>query len=241
VLELVTQPADATELHIVPMGAYVVDRALLLAELDALAAVEARSAPEDCIESPPGAGADLATHLLPALLDRHPVHAYRFGGERGRVTPDRYWTDLESTDAYFDANMALLQAEPPLDLYQPDWNILTYQGQYPPARTVPGPSSGNEGIFVNSMLAAGTVIRGGGVSHSVLFPLVEVEDGAIVDEAILFEGVRVGEGAQIRRCICDKDVVIGPGERIGFDQAADRARFEVSPGGVVVVTKGQRI
>jgi glucose-1-phosphate adenylyltransferase len=91
------------------------------------------------------------------------------------------------------------------------------------------------------MLAAGTVIRGGGVSHSVLFPLVEVEDGAIVDEAILFEGVRVGEGAQIRRCICDKDVVIGPGERIGFDQAADRARFEVSPGGVVVVTKGQRI
>ncbi len=240
VLEL-TQPAETSGPYSAPIGAYVIDRDLLLAELDALVAVEARSAPEDCVQSPPGAGADLAMHLLPALLDRHPVHAYRFGGERGRVTRDRYWTDLDSTDAYFDANMALLQADPPLDLYQPDWNILTYQGQYPPARTVPGTGSGNEGIFVNSMLAAGTVIRGGGVSHSVLFPLVEVEDGTIVDEAILFEGVRVGEGAQIRRCICDKDVVIGPGQRIGFDLAADKARFHVSRGGVVVVPKGCRV
>jgi len=224
-----------------PMGVYVVDKQLLLAELDALAAVEAEAAPAASAESPPGAGADLATHLLPRLLDRGRVFAYRFGGERGRVTPDRYWSDLGSTDAYFRANMALLEAEPPLDLYQPDWNILTYQGQYPPARTVPGAKSGTEGIFVNSMLAAGTVIRGGGVSHSVLFPQVQVDDGAIVDEAILFEGVKVGEGAQIRRCICDKDVVIGPGARIGFDRAADEARFEVSPNGIVVIPKGQQV
>ncbi len=224
-----------------PMGVYVVDKALLLAELDALAAAEADAAPAACAESPPGAGADLATHLLLPLLAREKVYVYRFGGERGRVTPDRYWSDLASTDAYFRANMALLEAAPPLDLYQPDWNILTYQGQYPPARTVPGATSGNEGIFVNSMLAAGTVIRGGGVSHSVLFPLVTVADGAIVDEAILFEGVQVGEGAQIRRCICDKDVVIGARAQIGFDRAADAARFEVSPDGIVVVPKGQRV
>ncbi|MCG6939790.1 MAG: glucose-1-phosphate adenylyltransferase [Thiohalocapsa sp.] len=236
-------PADlpTDTLFDAPMGVYVVDRSLLLAELDALAAAEADAAPAAFAESPPGAGADLATHLLPRLLDRETVCAYRFGGERGRVTPDRYWSDLGSTDAYFRANMALLAADPPLDLYQADWNILTYQGQYPPARTVPGPKSGNEGIFVNSMLASGTVIRGGGVSHSVLFPLVQVEDGAIVDEAILFEGVKVGEGAQIRRCICDKDVVIGPGERIGFDRAADEARFDVSPDGIVVIPKGQTV
>ncbi len=223
-----------------PMGVYAVDRQLLLAELDALAAAEADAAPAASAESPPGAGADLATHLLPRLLDRERVCAYRFGGERGRVKPDGYWSDLGSTDDYFRANMALLEAAPPLDLYQPDWNILTYQGQYPPARTVPGAKSGNEGIFVNSMLAAGTVIRGGGVSHSVLYPLVQVDDGAIVDEAILFEGVKVGEGAQIRRCICDKDVVIGPGKQIGFERAADEARFEVSPDGIVVIAKGQQ-
>ncbi len=234
-------PADGQAIYDAPMGVYLVDKALLLAELDALAAAEAKAAAAADAASPPGAGADLALHLLQPLLERETVYAYRFGGERGRVTPDQYWSDLGSTDAYFRANMALLEAAPPLDLYQPDWNILTYQGQYPPARTVPGANSGNEGIFVNSMLAAGTVIRGGGVSHSVLFPQVEVDDGAIVDEAILFEGVKVGEGAQIRRCICDKDVVIGPGERIGFDRAADEARFDVSPDGIVVIPKGQRV
>jgi glucose-1-phosphate adenylyltransferase len=234
-------PPDPAATFDAPMGVYVVDKALLLAEIDSLAAAEAEATPRASAESPPGAGTDLATHLLAPLLGRETVCAYRFGGERGRVTPDRYWSDLGSTDAYFRANMALLEAAPPLDLYQPDWNILTYQGQYPPARTVPGATSGNEGIFVNSMLAAGTVIRGGGVSHSVLFPLVEVEDGAIVDEAILFEGVKVGPGAQIRRCICDKDVVIGPGERIGFDRGADEARFHVSADGIVVIPKGRRV
>ncbi|NBC49729.1 MAG: glucose-1-phosphate adenylyltransferase [Gammaproteobacteria bacterium] len=219
------------------MGVLLIDKALLLEQIERLAAVT-----EVEMES----GVDLTTQFLTPFLEGRidtPLQpsAYRFGGERGRVTPDRYWSDLGSTDAYFRANMDLLKAESPLDLYQADWNILTYQGQYPPARTVPGPSSGNEGIFVNSMLAAGTVIRGGGVSHSVLYPRVEVEDGAIVDEAILFEGVRVGTNARVRRCICDKDVVIPPGARIGEDRRADAERFEVSDDGIVVIRKGRSL
>jgi glucose-1-phosphate adenylyltransferase len=219
------------------MGVVLIDKSLLLERIDQMADVA-----ENGMES----GVDLATQLLAPILNGRvdmskPPIAYRFGGERGRVTPDRYWSDLRSTDAYFRANMDLLKAESPLDLYQDDWNILTYQGQYPPARTVPGPSSGNEGIFVNSMLAAGSVIRGGGVSHSVLYPRVQVEDGAIVDEAILFEGVHVGANARVRRCICDKDVVIPPGASIGEDRRADAERFEVSDGGIVVIRKGQSL
>jgi glucose-1-phosphate adenylyltransferase len=164
------------------------------------------------------------------------VVGYRFGGERGRVTPDRYWCDIADIDAYYAANMALLETEPPLDLYQEDWNILTYQGQYPPARTVPG-RSGTEGIFVNSMLAAGTIITGGGVNRSILFSRVRVGDGAIVEDSILFNGVCIGEGANVRRCIIDKDVAVPAGEQIGFDLDADRQRFIVSPGRVVVIPK----
>jgi glucose-1-phosphate adenylyltransferase len=225
--DLLGEPLD----FLAPMGVVMIDKALLLDELDRLAAAAG------------DADSDLAVQLIAPLITAggHRVAAYRFGGERGRVTPDRYWSDLGCTDAYFRANMDLLKADPPLDLYQPDWNILTYQGQYPPARTVPGAHSGTEGIFVNSMLAAGTVIRGGGVSHSVLFPKVEIDDGAIVDEAILFEGVKVGAEAQIRRCICDKDVVIPHGTRIGFDWRADAERFEVSDGGIVVIRKGQTL
>jgi len=156
------------------------------------------------------------------------------------VTPDRYWCNLDSIDSYYQANMALLRADPPIDLYQADWNIRTYQGQYPPARTVPGAASGTEGIFVNSMLAAGTVISGGGVNHSILFPRVRVRDGAIVDASMLFDGVVVREGAHLRNCIIEKDVEVPTKEQIGMDLARDRERFTVSDRGIVVVPKGFR-
>ncbi|CRI67772.1 Glucose-1-phosphate adenylyltransferase [Thiocapsa sp. KS1] len=219
---------DETE-RLETMGVYVFDRGFLLEEMVRL----------DQARRDEGAVADtdLALDIVAPVVADHRVVAYRFGQDRGRVTPDRYWCDLASIDAYYQANMALLRAEPPLDLYQADWNIHTYQGQYPPARTVPGATSGNEGIFVNSMLAAGTVISGGGVNHSVLFPKVRVQDGAIVEASILFSGVTVGQGAHLRNCIVEKDVVIPPRMQIGLDLKADRERFTVSEKGVVVVTK----
>ena len=242
------QPSpEADDGDLSTMGVVLIDKALLLEHIETLAEISAAELDAEVatgVASGMESGKDLATQLLSPFLDGRafmpsPPLAYGFGGERGRVSQDRYWSDLGSTDAYFRANMDLLKADSPLNLYQTDWHIPTYQGQYPPARTVPGPSSGNEGIFVNSMLAAGTLIRGGGVSHSVLYPRVEVEDGAIVDEAILFEGVRVGANARIRRCICDKDVLIPAGAIIGEDRRADAERFEVSDEGIVVIRKGQ--
>ena len=196
----------------------------------------------DLLESPEEVSAADALSMAEAvtrLAERVEVCVYRFGGERGRVSPDRYWNDLRGIDAYYAANMALLEHDPPLNLYQNDWNIFTAQGQNPPARTVPG-LSGTEGIFVNSMLAAGTVVSGGGVNHSILFPRVMVQDGAIVEDAILFNGVSVGEGAHLRRCIIDKDIQVPPQTQIGLDPVADRARFQVSAGGVVVIPKDFR-
>jgi glucose-1-phosphate adenylyltransferase len=227
ILELLppeSETADSVEdERLETMGVFVFEKSRLL---DALAQYERGATPDT----------DLALDVIAPRLATHPVRAYRFGQARGRVTPDRYWCDLSSIDAYYQANMALLRAEPPLDLYQPDWTIHTYQGQYPPARTVPGPRSGTEGVFVNSMLAAGTVISGGGVNHSILFPQVRVEDGAIVEASILFQGVTVGAGAHLRHCIVEKDVAIPPGEQIGFDARRDRERFAVSPEGIVVVS-----
>lgn len=209
-----------------PMGVYLFERDFLLDFLESpeeVAVADALSMPE----------------AVTRLAERVEVCVYRFGGERGRVSPDRYWNDLRGIDAYYAANMALLEHDPPLNLYQADWNIFTAQGQNPPARTVPG-LSGTEGIFVNSMLAAGTVVSGGGVNHSILFPRVMVRDGAIVEDAILFNNVSVGEGSHLRRCIVDKDIRIPPQTQIGLDPAADRARFHVSAGGVVVIPKDYR-
>jgi glucose-1-phosphate adenylyltransferase len=184
-------------------------------------------------------GHDFGNDILPRLIDGSGVYAYRFGGEKGRVSPDRYWRDVGTLDSYYEANMGLLDAEPSLDLYQPEWPIRTYQNQNPPARTVPG-ISGSEGIFINSIVGGGVVIVGGSVQHSILFPLVRIGEEAVIHNSILFDGVKVGDGAQLESCIIDKGVVVPPGERIGFDKEKDAARFTISPKGIVVVPKGYR-
>jgi len=182
---------------------------------------------------------DFGKDVIPRLIGMPRVYAYRFGGTRGRVTPDRYWRDVGTLDAYYEANMDLLKPVPPLDLYQRDWGIRTYHGQNPPARMVPG-SNGRDGLLTNSILGSGTVIVGGTVRHSILASRVRVEEGAAVDDSILFDNVTVGAGAALRRCIVDKGVKIPPGETIGFDPGKDRERFTLSENGVVVVPKGYR-
>ncbi len=167
-------------------------------------------------------------------MGRERINAYRFGGVGGRVSQDKYWRTLASVDDYYDANMDLLKLEPPLDIYQADWPIRTHQLQRPPARTVAGRSC-TEGICVNSIVAGGTVIAGGGVSRSVLGNRVYIDDGATVEDAILSSGVVIGEGAQLQRCMIDRNVIIPRNEQVGVDLEADRARFTVTPNGVVVI------
>ena len=180
---------------------------------------------------------DLYRDVLPALIDRFTVGAYQFGGAAGRVSQDRYWTDVVTVDDYFQAHMGLLEPVPSIDLYQPDWQIWSYPGKNPPARTVSS-ARGNEGIFVNSIVSNGTVIEGGAVSRSVLCPRVSVADSVTVERSVLLSGVTVGAGSELRNCIIDKRVSIPPDTRIGFDAEHDAARFKVSANGVAVVSEG---
>ncbi|MES9833228.1 MAG: glucose-1-phosphate adenylyltransferase [Candidatus Thiodiazotropha sp. DIVDIV] len=217
-----SKPGEDTAL--VSMGIYVfsIDRLISILEED---------------HTIDGSGHDFGYDILPKLINEAGVYAYRFGGEAGRVSPDRYWRDVGTLDSYYEANMQLLDPQPALDLYQPEWPIRTHHAQYPPARTVPG-LSGSEGIFINSIVANGVVIVGGSVQRSILFPNVYIGDEAVIHNSILFEGVKVGDGAELENCIIDKGVVIPPGERIGFDKELDEVRFTISDKGVVVVPKG---
>ena len=186
------------------------------------------------------AGLDLYRDLLPRLLDQYKVGAYRFGGETGRVSQDRYWTDVATIDDYVKAHMGLLEPVPSLDLYQASWQIWSYPGKNPPARTASS-ARGNEGIFVNSIVSNGTVIVGGAVSLSVLCPRVVVEDSATVERCVLLSGVNVGAGAELRNCVVDKRVKVPAGVRIGFDREDDQTRFSVSANGTVVIPEGHDV
>ena len=50
--------------------------------------------------------------------------------------------------------------------------------------------------------------------------------------------VKVCRGAWLRRVIVDRHNLIEAGLQIGFDPETDRAPYETTPGGVVVVPKG---
>ncbi|MFV1973975.1 MAG: glucose-1-phosphate adenylyltransferase [Thiohalobacterales bacterium] len=220
-----TMPGDADHC-LASMGIYIFSMSLLQETLKADHADEKSEH-------------DFGHDILPKLIHSCRVCAYRFGETTGRVTPDNYWRDVGTIDSFYEANMDLLEPVPALNLYQDNWPIRTYQSQPPPARTVPG-ASGSEGVSINSIVAGGTVITGGSVQHSILFPGVRVGDEAVVRDALLFNGVRVGDNAELRKCIIDKEVRVPAGESIGYDMDRDRERFTVSASGVVVVPKHYR-
>jgi len=208
----------------VSMGIYIFNKDVLIKRLEA-----------DCKNS--HSSHDFGHDIIPSWLDSGKVIAYRFGGPEGRVSEDRYWRDVGTIDAYFDANMDLLQSMPPLNLYQQDWPVRTYSDQHAPCRT--GPSA--QGVperLENVMLNGGSLVIGATVRHSILSSHVHVEAGAEIDHSIIFSDVHIGEGARLHRCIIDKHVRIPAGESIGFDHAKDAARFTVTESGITVVPAG---
>lgn len=180
---------------------------------------------------------DFGKDILPKLIHSHRVCAHYFGQTKGRVSPDNYWRDVGTLDSYYQANMDLLKSIPPLDLYQKDWSIRSYQSQTPPARAVPG-ADGNEGIFINSILSGGTIISGGNVSNSVLFQNIFIDEESSIESSVVFDNVKIGKNVKLKKCIIDKDVVIPDNEIIGYNLTEDKNKFTVTNSGIVVIPQG---
>jgi glucose-1-phosphate adenylyltransferase len=178
---------------------------------------------------------DFGKNIIPSLVEsRETVLAFPFSepGHENR----HYWRDIGTLDSYYDANMDLLGASAPFDLYDTVWPIRFMQPPLPPASVMS--ASGTLPVVEDCLMAPGSIVRGATVRHSILADSVVVEKGASVTDALLLEGVHVGEGAQVRRAIVDKDVRIPPGDEIGVNLNHDRQRFKVTDAGVVVIPKG---
>ena len=177
---------------------------------------------------------DFGKDIIPALLTRTPVYAYRFYDENKKAS--KYWRDIGTLDAYFDANRDLCQVNPEFNLYDPEWPLRTYQVQVPPAKFVFADEGRRCGQALDSIISAGCIISGSRVAGSVLCPNVRVHSFCDIDQSILMPGVRVGRHARIRKAIIDRDVFIPRGAMIGYDLEQDRTRHTVTDSGIVVVT-----
>ena len=185
---------------------------------------------------------DFGKDIIPQMIKKGlRVAAYNFVGEDKKNA--QYWRDIGTIDAYYEANMDLVQVAPVCNLYDNHWPVRTLQGQFPPAKTI---FSGDEiagrvGLALDSIVCGGCIISGGRVQRSILSPNVRINSYSQVYESILMEGVNVGRYAKIKRAIIDKDVDIPQGTVIGYNPKEDKRRFFVSDSGIVVVEKGAEI
>jgi glucose-1-phosphate adenylyltransferase len=142
---------------------------------------------------------DFGRDVIPALVESGRVYAYTFRD---------YWADVGTIQAYFEANMMLLNETPALDLYDPDWVIHTKSEGRPAAYI--GPEARVEGnLLCDGCRIDGTVIR------SIVAPGVYVAPGAVVRDSILMNDVRIGDDAIVDRAILDKKVTVGRQARVG--------------------------
>jgi glucose-1-phosphate adenylyltransferase len=177
---------------------------------------------------------DFGKDIIPELISKVGVYAYRFYDENKKAA--KYWRDIGTLDAYFEANMDLCRVNPEFNLYDPEWPLRTYQLQAPPAKFVFADEGRRCGQALDSIISAGCIISGSRISGSVLCPNVRVHSFCDVDESILMPGVRVGRHARIRHAIIDRDVFVPRGALIGYNVEEDRKRHTVTESGIVVVT-----
>jgi glucose-1-phosphate adenylyltransferase len=185
---------------------------------------------------------DFGKDIIPAMIQHHKVHAFRFRDKNRKAVP--YWRDVGTLDAYYQANMDLIEVDPVLNLYDKEWPIRTNQPQLPPPKFVfsaegPGEQA-RRGEAHDSMVCQGCIVSGGHVRRSILSTNVRVNSWAVVDSSILLDGVDVGRHCRIRRAIIDKDVKIPAHTTVGYNLDHDRQRgFTVTEQGVVVIAKAE--
>ena len=177
---------------------------------------------------------DFGKNIIPALIGQGRTYAYAFYDENKKAA--KYWRDIGTLDAYYEANMDLCHVNPEFNLYDPEWPLRTYQLQAPPAKFVFADEGRRCGLALDSIISAGCIISGSKIVGSVLCPNVRVHSFCDIDQSILMPGVRVGRHARIRRAIIDRDVFVPRGALIGYNADEDRRRHTVSDGGIVVVT-----
>jgi glucose-1-phosphate adenylyltransferase len=150
---------------------------------------------------------DFGKDVIPAMLEAGArVFGYRYNG---------YWQDVGTIQSYWETNMALLEDDPELDLYDKDWVIHTRSEERAPAKV--GPTA----QVHRSLISHGCVINGT-VVNSVLSPGVRVDPGAVVRDSIVMFDTIIRSGAVVDRSILDKEVVVGPGAIVGDGPYDDR-------------------
>ncbi|MGQ9621944.1 MAG: glucose-1-phosphate adenylyltransferase [Candidatus Caldatribacteriaceae bacterium] len=174
-----------------------------------------------------GTSFDFGKDVIPRMIGSRRVFAFPFEG---------YWKDVGTLDAYWEANMELLENPPPIDLYDERWPIYTPVEDRPPVKL------SHDAFVERSILGSGTIVEGR-VINSVLFSGVRVKKNTVVCDSVVMNDTIIGEGALVHRAVLDKSIVVGEEAVVGYgeDWSPNRKFPDMLRSGLTVVGKNTRI
>ncbi|WP_027397701.1 glucose-1-phosphate adenylyltransferase [Anaerovibrio lipolyticus] len=147
---------------------------------------------------------DFGKNIIPTMLkDKARMYSYAFEG---------YWKDVGTIESLWQANMDLLQDEPPFS-FTSAWKIYSNNPSLPPHYL------GRDAKVTCSMLNEGSMIMGE-VDHSVLFSGVKIGKGAKVTNSVIMPFTVVEENAVIDHAIVAQNCVISAGAHVAGSEGA---------------------
>ncbi|PKM69197.1 MAG: glucose-1-phosphate adenylyltransferase [Firmicutes bacterium HGW-Firmicutes-2] len=146
---------------------------------------------------------DFGKHILPYMLNKnYNLYAYEFDG---------FWKDVGTLEAYWEANMQLIDLVPEFNLYESYWKIYTKNAIQPPQFIASGAS------VEMCILGEGAEIHGH-VYNSVIGSNVIIEKDAVIRDSIIMNNAVVGEGVQVFKSIIAEEALIGAQTKIGVGE-----------------------
>ena len=206
IIEFEEKPAKPKS-NLASMGIYIFSRDYLEKYLTADAKSETSSH-------------DFGKDIIPKMLtDGGRLYSYAFNG---------YWKDVGTIESLWQANMDLLQDEPPFEL-SGKWRIYSFNPSMPPQFV------GKEARIVRSMISEGSMILGT-VENSVIFPGVHVAKGAVVRNSVLLPSARVGADAVVDYAILAQNVTVDAGAQV----VGEQSQIAVIPEGETVAAESEQ-
>ncbi|MBM4055583.1 MAG: glucose-1-phosphate adenylyltransferase [Planctomycetes bacterium] len=176
---------------------------------------------------------DFGKNIIPTMIKKDHVLSFVFTDNK--TNKAGYWRDIGTLDAYWEANIDLVKANPDFNLFDSAWPIRTYNKQYPPAQYLYGQEK--KGMIRDSLISNGCIINDAFIERSVISPDVIIGSQSSAIGSVIMEGVRIGKNVTIQNAIIDKYVTIPDGMRIGYNVQEDEKQFTVTEKGIVVAYK----
>jgi glucose-1-phosphate adenylyltransferase len=192
-LESATITMDGRKCFLVSMGIYIFNKDVLVELLTGSKKV------------------DFGREIIPDSFARKKTEAFIYKG---------YWRDIGSIKNFYDENLVLTEAVPPIDLFDEEWQIFTRPRYLPPVKI-------RDSNISRSIISDGSIIESATIRHSIIGLRSRIGEGAVIEDSIVMgcdfyqsldeilsrrsagnPVMGIGKNCVIKKAILDKNVKI---------------------------------